>query len=612
MVTTAGGPASDRLEIELYCPQCGQKLVIPAHDLNHSYQCPRCRAIDAAHNLVARDRPLAAIPIGPSAAANTVRDLDDVNSEGTTLIGTTTFAAAKPLTGGTTSDVAPPSLPPTPWAPAPSSASVNTAPQVPPPTTPWSSPPAPPPPRPPGPTSSAARGGPPPPPPRTIPEHPPLALPVPTDARPGGWPFASSPPPSSPSMSSTGLPLPPPPTATPDPHSLPSSAQDLGAAAFTYARAGVRWTGQVLQALAAAAARFDAQTYGHRRHVISGLAVVLVIAQFVSLTRGSIAFEWFVGTILLVVLFAYALARVQDFRDESGQFTPKVAIGNLVALVRFVLRRDESKEDDDIPTSSSTLPRRLLEIGLAVLALRSLLLVIGGTWRWMSGASTPTLDTVLGLMLLAWLPVVYGGYKLLSELSLRIFGRRSAEPELALEPVASAEVAVADVVRLPHALDLVGTNARDREALHAIQDPVLKKIVAELPHWRPRKTTYEAEYQAALARFLRRRLRGHAINEQFPLQDFDRSARPRRRRVDIVIDDTIAIEIKPRIDRAGDIQRAVGQVREYAEMWQGRGPMILLVCETRADFESTFAVRQLALRDPAMATTMVVAAGVRV
>ena len=387
-----------------------------------------------------------------------------------------------------------------------------------------------------------------------------------------------------------------------------SSAPDT---ALRYARGGMRWAGATLRTIARGASWFDAWTYGQRGRIVVALAAALVVGQIITLVIGKPTLELLVGVIFLCVLGAYGLARVQDFRDDSGRFTLRVIIGNLWALVRFVTTRDEGQEDGS-GSPEHKWARRLFMAGGGILALRSLLSVPSGVWSWVTGASTPALDNLLSWLLLAWLPLGYGGYVLMGGLWRRFLRGGGSSDELSLESPANAVTSSADLRRLPAALDLVGTKARDRDAANAIEDPVLRKIVEALPHWRPKRSRYEAEYQAALGRFLRRRLRGHAVAEQFPLKDFDQNAHLRRRRVDIVVDETIAIEIKPRISRSADIHRTIGQVREYSEMWGGRGPVLLLVCETPSDFESTFAVRQLAIRDGEMsATTMVVAAGIR-
>ena len=605
--------ATERLEIELFCPQCGQKLLIPSHDLSQAYQCPRCRSVEVAHNLVTLDRPIAALPVGPAPSrphASRLAPTVDADDEGT-LIGTAPLAQ-------TPSVLKPPTTPwTTPSPPADTSgtririaprARSGTEPTLPavgsppgPSTIPWA-------------PSSVDPGG-------TMIGTPPLTqtpstTPMwrPQTSRPSGTGLAPLPDSASPLATSAwpgaeGVQVPPPTPSDPTPAS--SGTRDRRAAALAAAREGMRWTGRALLAVAAAASWFDATTYGRRQKIVAALAIALVVTQIWTAVSDSATVESAVGTVLMVVLLAYAIARVQDFRDEDRRFTMRVALGNLWALARFLTRRDPSQADEE-PPPGRRLARICLSLGVSLLATRSLLVLLGGTWRWVSGDKTPLLNDLTDIALIAWIPFLYAIYVFTAEWRRRLFGTGDDERGPGPEPKASREILSTDVQRLPHALDLVGPNASGVAAVDAIQDPVLRKLVTALPRWRPGQSRYEAEYQAALGRFLRRHLRGHTIEEQFPLKDLDQDSRPRRRRIDFVIDGTIALELKPRLERADTGQRAVGQVREYAEMWRERGPVLLLIVETPTGFEKSFAARQLAIRDASAAATMVVAAGRRV
>ena len=69
---------------------------------------------------------------------------------------------------------------------------------------------------------------------------------------------------------------------------------------------------------------------------------------------------------------------------------------------------------------------------------------------------------------------------------------------------------------------------------------------------------------------------------EYPLKDI--SNNNQKLRADLVIDDTILIEIKHHPNSA-TLQKAKGQVEDYLNIWKGRGPVILLLCH--ADFELT-------------------------
>lgn len=96
-----------------------------------------------------------------------------------------------------------------------------------------------------------------------------------------------------------------------------------------------------------------------------------------------------------------------------------------------------------------------------------------------------------------------------------------------------------------------------------------------IQNWNPRGCYYEYEYQDRLARHLTKLLPDATIKTEFPIGD---KALGNRGRADIVINDTILIELK-RDSSVGAIQRAKGQISQYSEIWQNRGPVILLLCD---------------------------------
>mgnify|MGYP000013170797 CR=1 FL=1 len=96
-----------------------------------------------------------------------------------------------------------------------------------------------------------------------------------------------------------------------------------------------------------------------------------------------------------------------------------------------------------------------------------------------------------------------------------------------------------------------------------------------IQNWNPRGCYYEYEYQDRLARYLTNLLPDATIKTEFPIGD---KSLGNRGRADIVINDTILIELK-RDSSAGGIQRAKGQISQYSAIWQNRGPVILLLCD---------------------------------
>jgi hypothetical protein len=94
-------------------------------------------------------------------------------------------------------------------------------------------------------------------------------------------------------------------------------------------------------------------------------------------------------------------------------------------------------------------------------------------------------------------------------------------------------------------------------------------------NWNPRDSFYEYEYQDKLLRHLRKSLPEASIETEYPIGEKQLGTKGR---ADIVINNTILIEIK-RDSSAGAIQRAKGQIAQYAEAWKNKGPVVLLLCD---------------------------------
>jgi len=135
----------------------------------------------------------------------------------------------------------------------------------------------------------------------------------------------------------------------------------------------------------------------------------------------------------------------------------------------------------------------------------------------------------------------------------------------------------------------------------------LQVLMDTLARWRPRTLDSEAAYEASLKRFLQKALPGAKVVRQQPLETAE--GRPVGR-LDIVVDDVLAVELK-RLLRSTEADRAIGQVWKYAEAWT-RGPILLLLCETRASFaDAPFLTRIQGLRERGH-PLFVVAAGRRI
>jgi len=95
-----------------------------------------------------------------------------------------------------------------------------------------------------------------------------------------------------------------------------------------------------------------------------------------------------------------------------------------------------------------------------------------------------------------------------------------------------------------------------------------------IKNWNPGNCHYEYEFQNKLYRHLRKSLPDADIELEYPIGN---AAQGNKGRADIVINDTILIEMK-RDSSAGAVQRAKGQILQYSDIWKNRGPVILLLC----------------------------------
>lgn len=99
-------------------------------------------------------------------------------------------------------------------------------------------------------------------------------------------------------------------------------------------------------------------------------------------------------------------------------------------------------------------------------------------------------------------------------------------------------------------------------------------FVSSLRNWSPGQCQYEYEFQDKLYRHLKRSMPEASVELEYPLVD---PVNGNKKRADIVINDTILIEMK-REAKSGEVQRAQGQIANYSSIWKNKGPVILLLC----------------------------------
>lgn len=108
---------------------------------------------------------------------------------------------------------------------------------------------------------------------------------------------------------------------------------------------------------------------------------------------------------------------------------------------------------------------------------------------------------------------------------------------------------------------------------------LLTNFLNILSEWKPRRYHYEYQFRDTLYSYLRSKMPEATIETEKPI---GRTSEGNRGRADIIINDTILLELK-RDTSAGAIQRAKGQIMQYSHIWKDKGPVILLLCNYEYD-----------------------------
>lgn len=110
---------------------------------------------------------------------------------------------------------------------------------------------------------------------------------------------------------------------------------------------------------------------------------------------------------------------------------------------------------------------------------------------------------------------------------------------------------------------------------------ILKDFLNSLENWNPGRSHDEFTYQCKLERYLKKKMPEEAIYREYLLGEREDT---NRGRADIVISESILIEMKKRLVQASDIDRAQGQIRKYLEQWNSKGLVVLLLCDNSYEY----------------------------
>lgn len=168
------------------------------------------------------------------------------------------------------------------------------------------------------------------------------------------------------------------------------------------------------------------------------------------------------------------------------------------------------------------------------------------------------------------------------------------------------EVSVRDTGTLAPVLDCVRDADGARARARASGNEGIVELVDALCEWSPRRQGAEAGYQRSLARHLA----GNVSMEVSP--EHTHRTEETHCRFDLLLGDSVVIEMKTDLARSGDRDRAAGQIRRYVHAWGTKGPILLVVCETDAAFSQSLIAEDIRAMNAQGLAVFAVAAGRRV
>lgn len=343
-------------------------------------------------------------------------------------------------------------------------------------------------------------------------------------------------------------------------------------------------------ALGDAAWWLDRTTYGRQLPVVCVLGSIVWGSQHFATG----AYPW--------ALFAYCgllyfllLARLWWIREDDGSWTwrrfSERTFGAAAAALNGLLHREEFS----LRALLEDLQLVLVATGLALVVLAP---PLGALTRFFLSGSGELRAGFLDL--LETVQTIGQGLFGAGALSwLAQWLRRRSAKTVAFKNAARSLARPGVATELPFVLDV-----RDPTASYDALPAELRTLAVTLSAWRPREQEREAGYERSLVRFLKKSLPGVDARTQQPFEAEDGS----RGRIDVVVDDVLAIELKRALRASSEADRAVGQVFKYAASWR-KGPVILLLCEAPWDFAEQPLVRRLGELHAIGRAVFVVAAG---
>lgn len=325
----------------------------------------------------------------------------------------------------------------------------------------------------------------------------------------------------------------------------------------------------------------DRYLYGRKmKNFLIGALLVLVIAPLLDEVL-EVPFDrltWLATLAFFLYVTVIVLAWVSAWRDENGRWTRRRAISKL--KMYYHIFRDAAASTRT--TSTSEIFYRaggILFFGaigwksmqnLSVFIRKPIQFITGHTmtkfirfekfthhWYW--------LPMIMGIGIIIYL--VRSNPQILQRIKrdlLQLFGRTQMHNP---------------AVNIKMNDNFLVINTRHDEHLNSITVQNTSRLFAEfvsaMKCWNPGRCYYEYEFQDKLCEHLRKKLPNSVVETERPIGD---KALGNKGRADIVIDETILIEMKRKQSGSGEADRARGQIHRYSEIWSNRGPVILLLC----------------------------------
>jgi hypothetical protein len=139
-------------------------------------------------------------------------------------------------------------------------------------------------------------------------------------------------------------------------------------------------------------------------------------------------------------------------------------------------------------------------------------------------------------------------------------------------------VTLGDVGGLAPVIDCVRDPEGARARARSTGSQAIVELVDALCEWNPRRQGNEAGYQRSLVRHLAGNVSMNVSPEHTYYDDRNRC------RFDLLLGESVVLEMKTDLGRSDQRDRATGQIRRYAHAWGQRGPVLLVVCETDSLF----------------------------